>query len=276
MLAASGDSSGVIRLWDVETGLIDRHVLRHPAGPIRTMAFSPDGRWLLSAGLNLARVFDLATGGIVSEVELVGTPLTVAFADDSELIAVGDSAGNIVLATPGATAPPRTIRRNAPITALAFSALPSLLASGSAGGELTFWDTSSISLVGEAQRFAGTIRWLELSADASEVMLQSDGWLHRLDRTGDSVLIASSQLLPEPLRSEPVLAATGDSQARALTHVGGGRLALADISLIPDDGSPAVETLLAQGVRTVPQRNWERVLDLVLASETGEILSGSR
>ena len=270
-LAASGDSSGAIRLWDVATGTAAASVLRHPAGPVTAMMFSPDQRWLLTAGLNRARVFDVADGSIVTEFELEGTPQAVAFSTDATSIAIGDSSGNIVLASAEGSAPPRTLRRNAGITALAFVHSPPLLASGTADGELVFWDTSSVSMVGEAQRFAGSIRWLGPTTGAGDIFVHSGGWLHRAERSGDSAAIIASRLLPEPLRSEPALVLRGDSGVRALTHVGGGRLALSDISLVPDDGTSVVEALLAQGPQTIPARNWQSVLGLALDPESGEI-----
>jgi hypothetical protein len=126
-------------------------------------------------------------------------------------------------------------------------------------------------MVGEVQQFSGPVRWLGPSLDAGTIVVHSGSWLHRVARRGESAVIVASRLLPEPLRSEPALVLSGDSGVRALTHVGGGRLALADISLVPDDGSTVVENLLAQGPQTVPVRDWHNVLGLELDPVSGEI-----
>src|SRR5690606_30113394 len=48
-LIASGGSNGVVRLWDLATVSPSEHFMRHPAGPVRAIAISPNGRWVASA-----------------------------------------------------------------------------------------------------------------------------------------------------------------------------------------------------------------------------------
>ena len=60
MLASSGHD-GTVRLWDVETaGLL--HVLSLHFGPVSDASFSPDGRWVVTAGCCGASVIRTSTG----------------------------------------------------------------------------------------------------------------------------------------------------------------------------------------------------------------------
>jgi hypothetical protein len=234
--------------------------MRHPAGPIEALAFSADLRWLVSADGGTARVFARASGELVREIELEGRPLAIAVSADSQLVAIGDSAGNIYLAAPDRPGTVQTIRGRAAVTALAFGSSGGLLASGSSDGDLAFWDAHSLSAVSAAQRFTGAIRWIELAGDAGTVWLQSGTWLHRVDRSVAPPAIDSSRLLPELLRPAPALALVDGGLVRGLASRGGGRLALADVPLGP---SPARDLL--------PDRDFGQVLQLVLDSATGAV-----
>jgi len=260
-LAASGSSDGVVRVWNTATGSRSPSVVRHPTGPIGALAFSPDERWLVSAGATSARVFDLEQNSLSSEIEVEGEPLAVAFSADSRLVAVGDSAGNIFLAAPDGTAGIFTIRGRSPITALAFADLPELLASGSEDGDLVLWDTISAQAIEGAHRFAAPIGWIGIAPGAGAIHVQSGSWLHTLDRSDPARGIGASLLLPDRLRSEPALALTPTGALRGLASLGGGRLALADLG-------PAVSEAAAADL---PDRDWARVLGLELDPVTGAI-----
>lgn len=66
-LLASGDISGIVRLWDVNT-YAERAVFQSH-GIQSAMTFSADGSLLASGGSNLARLWDIATGEILAEVD---------------------------------------------------------------------------------------------------------------------------------------------------------------------------------------------------------------
>jgi WD40 repeat protein len=258
-LAASGGSDGVVRVWNTTTGMRSPYLLRHPTGPIEALAISPDGRWLASAGENSVRVFVLASGELLREIELEGRPFAIAISADSLIVAIGDSAGNIYLASPDMQQGVQTLRGRTPISALAFGQTRELLASGSADGDLVLWDTLAGTAIAGAYRFKGSIRWIEFSGDASTVWLQSGVWLHRLDRGVDPPAIAVSRLIPEELRPAPALALIDDALIRGLANRGGGRLALVDIALGP-----------TASAADWPDRDWTRVLGFRLDSATGE------
>jgi hypothetical protein len=272
--AASGSSDGVVRVWNTRTGSRDLSLLRHPAGPISALAFSPDDRWLVSAGPRLVRVFELASGNTISEVEVEGRPGAVAIADDSRIVAVGDSAGNIFLATPDASAGVLTIRVSSPITALDFAGEPALLASGSRNGDLVLWDPFSVSTVASL-RFPAPIRWLELADDGASIRVQSGSWLHDVARGAGMPEVRRSRLLPESLRRGAALVGMADGSLRALANAGGGRLEFRTLGEVADPAfGEAADP--AAGAVAIPDRDWQTVLGMRLDTATGAIVEAGR
>jgi hypothetical protein len=264
-LAASGASDGLVRIWDVETRSPSPFLLRHPAGPINALAFSSDGRWLVSAGPGSARVHELATGSLVNEIEVEGDATAVAFAPDGRIVAVGDAAGNIILASPDATQGVLTVRLRSPVTSLRFGETTSILASGTSDGNLVFWDTLEARATEAAISFAGPIAWIDFASADTEVYLRSGTWLHRLDRTQNETIVTASSLLPSHLRSSPALAVTERAglAIRALASAGGGRLVLADVAV----GATGADA----GVGLAMVRDWESVLALEIDPATGVV-----
>jgi WD40 repeat protein len=270
-LAASGGSDGVVRVWDTRAGERIPFVLRHPAGPISALAFSHDDRWLVSAGPSSVRVFALADGALVNEIHVDGRPLTVTIDPGNRLMAVGDSSGNIFLAAPDGSAGQFTFRGGSPITALRFAHEPGLLASGSAAGDLVFWDTLTVAASSASRHFAGPIRWIAFAPDSSGLHLQSGSWLHSLDRTDDSTRVVASVLLPERLRVAPALVLSRDGvSVSALARAGGRSLAF---GIVPLGAAAQVLDITSDPTAgaVLPQRDWRGVLGIELDTASGEI-----
>jgi WD40 repeat protein/tRNA A-37 threonylcarbamoyl transferase component Bud32 len=91
---ASAHKNGTVKLWDVETGKMQRSWPAHH-GDVNWVSFSPDGRSLVTAGDDgEVRLWDLENeqapvtfSGHLSEV------VCAAFSPDGKLIASGDNAG---------------------------------------------------------------------------------------------------------------------------------------------------------------------------------------
>jgi RNA polymerase sigma factor (sigma-70 family) len=98
MSAAVGGGSepnqGLIRLWDLQR---EREVLAYPVPGhvITSLAFSPDGRMLVSAGSDRAvRLWEVVTGKqIFVRKEHSGAGYVVAFSSDGRIVASGSGAG---------------------------------------------------------------------------------------------------------------------------------------------------------------------------------------
>ncbi len=86
-LVASSSTDGVIRIWDVNEGVLVRELEGHTL-QVNQMAFSPDGRLLLS-GSSAAELFlwDVATGRLMQQLAgNTGRVLSVDFSGDGQRV----------------------------------------------------------------------------------------------------------------------------------------------------------------------------------------------
>jgi WD40 repeat protein/DNA-binding SARP family transcriptional activator len=91
MIATTGDD-GAARVWDPITGE-ELGSFQDPTdvgvwGP----AFSPDGSFLAASWPDGVRIFDLATGQTIREIDAVPSPLHTSFSPDGEKIAISSNA----------------------------------------------------------------------------------------------------------------------------------------------------------------------------------------
>jgi len=94
-ILASVDLGGDVFLWDV-AGRKRRHQLEH-AGPVNSVAFSPDGRILAVAGKDV-RLWDVTTGKRRATLEIAAGEFTsVAFSPDGRTLAAGCQDGTLKL-----------------------------------------------------------------------------------------------------------------------------------------------------------------------------------
>jgi WD40 repeat protein len=135
---ATGSRDETVRLWDV-SALLDKdlqpgdpatepHVLRGHVDDVRSVAFSPDGRWL-------------ATGSADTSIRLW---------DVSALLTLGDSGGlDTDLQAGDASVEPLVLRGHEDVvTSVAFSLDGHWLASGSWDHTIRLWDISAMPEVG--------------------------------------------------------------------------------------------------------------------------------
>jgi WD40 repeat protein len=94
---ATSGSDGLVRLWDPTTGLFERAFVGHE-GAVSGLAFSPDNKYLASAGYYNVRVWDVATGMPVRVLKgKYGVSLVAWSPDGTQLLTGGGGSGQIAL-----------------------------------------------------------------------------------------------------------------------------------------------------------------------------------
>jgi WD40 repeat protein len=83
------------RIWDARSGRLLQHLVGH-FGSVADARFSPDGRWVVTAGPITAGLWSVRTGELVMYLRgPTSRPAAVAFAPDSRTIVVGEANGTV-------------------------------------------------------------------------------------------------------------------------------------------------------------------------------------
>jgi hypothetical protein len=184
-ILACGLQGGRILLHDAETGCqLDEGCAQD--GCVRSLAFSPDGHWLVSAGGHSARqspqliVWNWRRREVHTQLDMpAGTVQAVAFSSDGRLLAAGADDGTIHLWQPGSWERIRTIRLGRhPVAAVAIDSHDRFLAAATDDGDLALWRLEDFHQVARVHAHTELIWSITISADGRTIATGSqDGRL---------------------------------------------------------------------------------------------------
>jgi WD40 repeat protein len=166
-IATSGPNN-IIKLWDASGGALARELAGH-AGPVRSLAFSPDGTRLCSGSADKTLRIWMPGDGQSVHVDAGADVLSVSWASEGKRIAAGCADKLIriwtVPAPDGAWEKPRELKAHGgPVTALCIVGTGKQILSGSDDGTVRLWDAES----------GKEIRKVDHGAPVTAVASQSD------------------------------------------------------------------------------------------------------
>jgi len=142
-ILAAGGGDDPIRLWDVDTGVMQRAL---PEAWVHALVFSPRGSVVVTGGaFKTIRMWETATGKEVNKLDGHKSAVkALAISPDGTLLASGDAEGNVILWELLTARIVNTFKGHTDeITSLAFSPDSSTLASGSGDRTVRLWDTDN-------------------------------------------------------------------------------------------------------------------------------------
>jgi WD40 repeat protein len=159
-ILASGGEDGWVCLWNTQGDLL-RALMED--GPVRALAFSADGEWLLSSTTQSVLLWKVATGDVVASHQ--ATRSKAVFAADGKTYAVSEDRAISVWFTGTRARALQVTGLASQANALAFSPTANILASGQEDGSLAMWSTATAKPLLQIEKQTGPMHALAFSPD---------------------------------------------------------------------------------------------------------------
>lgn len=229
----TGHEDGRVRPWQLTTSAFTRrlHSLKGHRRDVRTVAASPDGRWLASSDGETLRVWCRRTGNCFQNFNETAV-VAIAFSSDGNWLVSGGEEGNLQAWPLETEAPPiRFSGHKSAIAALTISPDGNTLVSSSRDRTLRLWNLTTGQALQSIEVHPGYLQDLIFSPDGSYLFsATSDSvyWWHR-----QAKLVASGdwqppegqlihRILYDPLGN--LIAISGDTRTLEVWSVGDNQL----------------------------------------------------
>lgn len=208
---AGGTHRGAVRLWDVISGTPRELGIKHDRGAIFALAFSPDGRRLVTAGELGARLWD-ADSGEPQQILGANDPIrSVAFSPDGSMIATGNGGGALSLWHLPELEVIAAAEFEDSLEALTFSRDGTSVIVGTDKGDVSLWNRVTGLTHGESHNVGTAVYDTRVSDDGAHLIVQTNDWMH-LFAIGDELKHLGSRLLPEAAVKGAFLFSDADGQ----------------------------------------------------------------
>ncbi|EEU38120.1 uncharacterized protein NECHADRAFT_48128 [Fusarium vanettenii 77-13-4] len=160
------------QVWTPLVATLDNH-----HNSIRSLAFSPDGKMLISGSYDrTVKIWDIATGDLGRLIKGHDDNIrSVAFSPDGKLMASGSRDKTIKIWDVATGALARTLKgHRSGVGSVVFSTGGSLVASGSEDNTIKIWDVSSGKAMKTLKGHTGSVWSVTLSADSKLLASGSD------------------------------------------------------------------------------------------------------
>ncbi len=141
-LAASSGANGTVYFWSAETGELAFTLEQGNEHDVHDLAFTPDGRFLATGGTDyFARIWDVATGGELQKMPLIGM-YSLALSPDGTLLATAGPDRAVKLWEVQSGKMLRSLPHRDELMAVAFSPDGRLIAAGGYDNTIVIWGIS--------------------------------------------------------------------------------------------------------------------------------------
>lgn len=133
-----------IKIWNLKSKNVIHTIENAHNDDIESIGFTPDGRYLVSAGLDkVAHLWDVETGKLVRTFSSSTSIHSLAISPDSRLLAAGNGSGQVLIwnLSTGDLLTPLAAHQQSTVSALAFSPDGKLMVSGGADKTIKLWQT---------------------------------------------------------------------------------------------------------------------------------------